>query len=131
MEEIANFRKEEAETNWIALLPKVKLLSTKEGDSRIAIQDLLKMQAQELTTFCEEIGIFNYLLLTGYHHWFPGHIIESKLEYLHIYELISALLQTKGKMKIVQRLDVSWILFFTYFFNNYNVSKVSKLMPHI
>ena len=41
--------------------------------------------------------------------------------------MISALLQTKGKMKIVQRLDVSWILFFIYVFNIMFLNKQAHL----
>lgn len=47
-----------ADLNWKMLLPKIKVLSAKEADSRTAVQDLMKKQKEEMATFSDEIGMF-------------------------------------------------------------------------
>jgi len=50
--------KEVADTNWTKLLPKIKLLSAKEAESRTGLREVLTKQREEIATFSDEIGMF-------------------------------------------------------------------------
>ena len=58
LEAISEFSKEVTDTNWTKLLPKIKLLSAKEAESRTGLWEVLTKQREEIATFSDEIGRF-------------------------------------------------------------------------
>lgn len=63
---------ETAKENLLKLLPKIKILASKEGDSRKPVSDILKNQEVELGTYSEDEGkCLSFCLMMGLiHYWF-------------------------------------------------------------
>ena len=79
---------EVADLNWKMLLPKIKVLSAKEADSRTAVQDLMKKQKEEMATFSDEIGMFvtlyRFMLVVELHKpitvWYSAKHVTCKFK---------------------------------------------------
>lgn len=93
------------------LLPKIKILANNEGNTRKSVSDILKTQEIELETYSNDEGMLNTEICLSYVLYTPIIFFliteRTELQHMHVFELLATLLQVRGKMKILQRFNVS------------------------
>ena len=99
----------------LALLPKIKTLAEKEGSSRKAIAEILKVQQINLETYADEDGKC-FMIVLCYHKTFYYYVLvcfvyaeKRELEIMYGFQLrmLATMLQMRGRIKILVLFSVS------------------------